>query len=100
MYSVALRYTFSKSNGVIETIKHKGLRQLYEINNRSGIRPDLLDKVQRILSALEAADALEDMALPMFRFHRLTGDRRGTYSVTVKANWRITFRFTRAPRMT
>jgi proteic killer suppression protein len=33
------------------------------------------------------------MALPMFRFHRLTGDRRGTYSVTVKANWRITFRF-------
>jgi proteic killer suppression protein len=33
------------------------------------------------------------MALPLFRFHSLTGDRRGTYAVTVKANWRVTFRF-------
>jgi proteic killer suppression protein len=44
-------------------------------------------------SFLEAADSPEDMALPMFRFHPLTGDRRGSYSVTVKANWRVTFRF-------
>jgi len=78
---------------VIETIKRKGLRRLYEKNDRSGIRPDMVDKVQKILSALEAADRPEDMALPMFRFHPLTGDRRGTYSVTVKANWRITFGF-------
>jgi proteic killer suppression protein len=78
---------------VIQTIKHKGLRRLYEKNNRSGIRPDLVDKAQKILSALEAADSPEDMALPMFRFHKLTGDRRGTYAVTVKANWRITFGF-------
>ena len=78
---------------MIGTIKHKGLRRLYEKNDRSGIRPDLVDKAQKILSALEAADAPKDMALPMFRFHQLTGDRRGTYSVTVKANWRVTFRF-------
>ena len=78
---------------MIETLKHKGLRRLYEKNDRSGIRPDMVDKVQKILSALEAADSPEDMALPMFRFHPLTGDRRGTYSVTVKANWRITFGF-------
>ena len=78
---------------MIETIKRKGLRRLYEKNDRSGIRPDMVDKVQKILSALEAADRPEDMALPMFRFHPLTGDRRGTYSVTVKANWRITFGF-------
>ena len=78
---------------MIGSIKHKGLRRLYEKNDRRGIRPDLVDKAQKILSSLEAADAPEDMALPMFRFHPLTGDRRGTYSVTVKANWRITFRF-------
>jgi toxin HigB-1 len=78
---------------VIETIKHKGLRRLHEKNDRSGIRPDLVDKAQKILSALEAADSPGDMALPMFRLHPLTGDRRGTYSVTVKANWRVTFRF-------
>ena len=78
---------------MIETIKHKGLRQLYEKNDRSGIRPDLVAKVQKILSALEAANGPEDMVLPMFPFRRLAGDRRGTYSVTVKANWRVTFRF-------
>jgi toxin HigB-1 len=78
---------------VIETLKHKGLRRLHEKNDRSGIRPDLAEKLQKILSALEAAASPEDMVLPMFRFHPLTGDRRGTYSVTVKANWRVTFRF-------
>ena len=78
---------------MIETIKHKGLRRLFEKNDRSGIRPDMVNKAQKILTALEAADSPEDMALPMFRFHPLTGDRRGTYSVTVKANWRVTFGF-------
>ena len=78
---------------MIETIKHKGLRRLYEKNDRSGIRADLVEKVQKILSVLEAANGPEDVALPLFRFHSLTGDRRGTYSVSVKANWRVTFRF-------
>ena len=78
---------------MIATIKHKGLRRLYERNDRSGIRSDMLAKAQKILSALEAAERPEDMDLPMFRFHPLTGDRRGTYAVTVKANWRVTFRF-------
>jgi len=78
---------------VIETIKHRGLRRLHEKNDRSGIRPDMVDKAQKILSSLEAADSPEDMDLPMFRIHPLTGDRRGTYSVTVNANWRVTFRF-------
>ena len=50
-------------------------------------------KFERILSALEAANGTQEMALPMFRFHPLTGDRRGTYAVTVKANWRVTCRF-------
>ena len=78
---------------MIETFRHKGLRRLYEENERSGIRPDLVENVRSILSALAAANRPEDMLLPMFRFHQLTGNRRGTYSVTVKANWRVTFRF-------
>lgn len=78
---------------MIETIKHKGLRRLHEKNDLSGIRPDMVDKTRKILSSLEAADSPQDMDLPMFRFHPLTGDRRGTYSVTVKASWRVTFRF-------
>ncbi len=78
---------------MIESVKHKGLRRLHEKDDTSGVRADLVDKARKILSALEAADGPGDMALPMFHFHQLSGNRRGTYSVTVKANWRITFRF-------
>jgi toxin HigB-1 len=88
--SVTIRYTLAS---VILNIRHKGLKQLYENNDRSGIRSDFADKARKILSALDAAEGPQDMALPLFRFHPLTGDRRGTYSVTVKANWRITFGF-------
>ncbi len=91
--SVTPHYTLEAGDGVIETIRHKGVRRLYEENDRSGIRPDLVAKVQKILSALEAANGPEDMVLPSFRLHQLTGDRRGTYSVKVNANWRVTFRF-------
>jgi hypothetical protein len=41
---------------VIETTRHKGLRLLYKKNDRSGIQPDMVGKVQKILSALEGAN--------------------------------------------
>ena len=53
----------------------------------------MVDKTYKILTALHAADSPEDLNLPMFRLHPLTGDRRGSWSVTVKANWRVAFRF-------
>jgi proteic killer suppression protein len=55
---------------VTDSIKHKGLRRLYEKNDRSGLRPDMVEKARQILSALEAADGPEDIALPLFRFTR------------------------------
>jgi proteic killer suppression protein len=69
------------------------VRRLFEENDHSGIRPVLVAKVQKILSALDTANGPEDMAPPTFRLHQSTGDRRGTYSATVNANWRVTFRF-------
>jgi proteic killer suppression protein len=78
---------------MIASFRHRGLRRLYEQGDRSGINPDHAEKIRKILSALEAAEAPEELALPSFHFHRLTGNRRGYFSVTVRANWRITFRF-------
>src|ERR1017187_9911841 len=37
--------------------------------DRSGFRYDLVEKAQKILSALDAANGPEDMALPLLRFH-------------------------------
>ena len=76
---------------MIETINDKSLKLLFEKGDVSKIRPDLLRKVENILSRLDAAQELKDMSAPGLKLHELKGDRKGTWSVTVKGNWRITF---------
>lgn len=78
---------------MIRSFKHRGLKRLYERGDRSGIRPDLLDTVERILTVLDAAVAPQALDLPGYRLHPLKGDLKGLWSVTVRANWRIIFRF-------
>jgi proteic killer suppression protein len=78
---------------VIRSFKHRGLKRLYELGDRSGVRPDLLDTVERILSVLDAAVTPQALDLPRYRLHPLKGDLKGLWSVTVRANWRIIFRF-------
>ena len=46
-----------------------------------------------MLDRLDAVVSPADMNIPGFKFHQLSGDRKGTYAVTVTGNWRITFRF-------
>ena len=45
------------------------------------------------LAALDTAQSLDDMDIPGYRLHSLTGDRKGIWSITVNGNWRITFKF-------
>lgn len=78
---------------MIESFRHKGLRRLYEEGDRSGLNSEHIQKIKTILSMLEAAESPEEMNVATFRFHPLTGDRKGTYVVTVRTNRRITFRF-------
>jgi proteic killer suppression protein len=78
---------------MIRSFKHRGLKRLYERSDRSGIRPDLLETVERILTVLDAATAPQALDLPRYHLHRLKGDLKGLWSVTVRANWRIIFRF-------
>ena len=68
-------------------------KRLYEKGDGSKISPDHVRKVSHILTVLEAAEQIEDVDLITFRLHRLSGDRKNSWSVTVKANWRITFEF-------
>ena len=75
------------------SFKHRGLKRLYENGDRAGIRADLRDKVERILTLLDVAEALEALDLPGYRLHQLHGRLRGYWAVTVRANWRIIFRF-------
>jgi proteic killer suppression protein len=78
---------------MIRSFQHRGLKRLYERGDRSGIRPDLLETVERILTVLDSAPTPQALDLPRYRLHPLKGDLRGFWSVTVRANWRIIFRF-------
>ncbi len=78
---------------MIGSFKHRGLKRLYERDDPSGLRPDLVGTIQEILTVLDDAANPQDLNLPEYRLHPLKGERRGFWSVTVRANWRIVFRF-------
>lgn len=73
--------------------KHRGLKRFFEKHDPRSIAPIYRQKVADILTALDSAERIEDLNLATFRLHPLTGDRRGSWSITVRANWRITFTF-------
>jgi proteic killer suppression protein len=79
--------------GMIENIRHRGLKRLYEQGDRRGIGANMRDRVERILLILDQAETVNDMDIPGYRLHSLTGDRKGVWSIRVTGNWRITFRF-------
>ncbi|MCP4370849.1 MAG: plasmid maintenance system killer protein [Deltaproteobacteria bacterium] len=78
---------------MIENIRHRGLKRLYQSGDKSRLRPDIANKAKRFLSVLDEAITIEDVDLPGYGLHALTGDKRGFYSVTMSRNHRIIFRF-------
>jgi proteic killer suppression protein len=78
---------------MIRSIRHRGLNRLYDRGDRSRVPADMADRIEDVLAALDSARTPEDLDRPYFRLHPLTGDRKGQWAVTVRANWRIVFRF-------
>ena len=78
---------------MIQSIRHKGLRRLFEEGDTSGVNAQHVEKIEHVLGLLEVAQEIADMNVPSFRLHPLQGDLKGFYAVTVRANWRIIFRF-------
>lgn len=78
---------------MIASFKHKALRQLFEQDNPRGLNAEHIRKLKQILAALNAAESIEGLDLPTFRLHPLKGSLAGVWSITVRANWRIVFRF-------
>jgi toxin HigB-1 len=78
---------------MIRSFKHRGLKRFYEHDDRSGIRPDFAVTIQEILTVLDDAATPQELGLPGYRLHPLKGDLKVFWAVTVRANWRIIFRF-------
>ena len=81
----------------IEHFVHKGLKKLYLDDSAKGVPADAVDKLRKMLAFLQEMDDENELgAIPVWKAHRLTGDRKGVWSLHVTKNWRLTFWIDRA----
>ncbi len=78
---------------MIKSFKHKDLERFFHHDDRSHINPKHSPKVARILDRLDAPVRPQDMNLPGYKLHELSGKEKGTWPVWVTDNWRVTFQF-------
>jgi len=78
---------------MIISFRHKGLERLYRSGCAKGVRHSHSSRLLMILSILDAASGVQDLAMPGLRLHGLQGGLKGHWSVWVNGNWRVTFRF-------
>ncbi len=78
---------------MIRGFKHKGLEKFFLKGAKSGIQAKHANRLRLILGRLNASTSPGDMDLVGLKLHELSGRRKGTWSVWVSGNWRVTFRF-------
>jgi proteic killer suppression protein len=76
---------------MIRSFRSKSLETFFRTGNVRRLSVQNTERVRRILLAIDDADRPEDLNLPGFYFHSLTGDQKGRYSLRASGNWRITF---------
>jgi toxin HigB-1 len=77
----------------IRNVLHKGLRRFIEDDDKSGIQGAVVEKLRRMISFLQDMEKEAELkTVPSWKAHQLTGDRKGTWSLFVTKNWRLTFR--------
>jgi proteic killer suppression protein len=79
----------------IESIRHKALRSFAESGKAKGLPGNVVERLRNMLAYLNAIATIDEIKVPPnFGAHLLTGDRAGTWALTVTKNWRMTFRVT------
>jgi len=83
----------------IRNFAHKGLKRLYTEDSAKGVPPDIVDKLLKIFAYLDNMEDPEELrTLTTWKAHALRGDRKGTWSLSVTGNRRLTFRIDAAQR--
>jgi proteic killer suppression protein len=78
---------------VIKSFRHRGIEKFFKTGSKAGIQPKHAQKLQLLLSVLNAATNPEQMNVPAWEWHSLKGDLAGHWAVKVNGNWRLTFTF-------
>jgi len=77
----------------IRSFAHKGMKRLYADESVKGVPSHSVDKLRKMLAFLDDMEEPEELrSLPAWKAHTLTGDRKGTWSLSVTRNRRLTFR--------
>ncbi|MFL5258743.1 MAG: type II toxin-antitoxin system RelE/ParE family toxin [Hyphomicrobiales bacterium] len=77
----------------IRNVVHKGLRRFIENDDAAGLQASVLPKLRRMISFLQDMEREDELrSVPSWKAHQLTGERKGTWSLFVTKNWRLTFR--------
>ncbi len=77
----------------IRSFVHKGLKRLYTEDNPRGLSPKAVDKIRKILAFIQNMENADELrSIPVWKAHQMSGDRKGTWSLHVTRNWRLTFR--------
>jgi proteic killer suppression protein len=83
----------------IRNFLHKGLKKLYADDNAKGVPPETADKLRKMFAFLDDMEDADEMrSLPSWKAHVLTGERKGTWSLSVTANRRLTFHIDKVER--
>ena len=78
---------------MIDSFSHKGLKRLFESDDKSGVTPHLAQKLLDILDLLDAATVIQDMGSPPGADLHPWKGVKDVWSVRVTGNWRIVFKF-------
>lgn len=80
----------------IRNVLHKGLRRLIVDDDERGVDRAAVQKLRRMIAFLQDMEREAELrTVPSWKAHLLTGDRKGTWSLFVTKNWRLTFRIDR-----
>ncbi len=78
---------------MIRSFKHKGLEAFFSTGSKAGIQPSHAARLSRQLQQLDVCLAVEEMDMPGWKFHALSGRLVRHCAVAVSGNWRLTFKF-------
>ena len=79
---------------MIRSFRSRSLERFFGTGDGRRLSVQNTKRVTNILRALDDASRPEDMNLPGFKFHQLTGRDKGRYAVSASGNWRVTFGWT------
>lgn len=78
---------------MIRSFRSAALEMFYKKGISRKLPPEMIPRIEAILDRLNVMESIQDMRLPHLRLHKLKGERKDEWAVTVKGNYRITFRF-------